>query len=430
LDELTSYRLAPMALFSSTMSAVCFVLARTLNLTAGLVGSLAMLATPRLFGHAHLAATETALGCFWVLTTLALLSLWNDRAGGRGVGIASWGAPLSLSATMAVKLSGWFLAPAVGAWLLFARPTGWKRALVLSVLMPIPVIVALTPTLWHDPVGGLLRVLETSLRNPWLIPTYYLGEGYAGRLPTSSGLVTLAAVLPVTYVVAVLLSIGFGYRDGRFWAIALPIIAMLSASLARMLPTHDGDRHLVPVMLGVALLAGYAAGRLSDAVARRGWGRVIGAVVVGAAFLAEGAIDTWTYRMHGLCYYNRLVGGLRGAYEFGFEVSYWMETITDDQWRRLQEGLPQGTTIFLRPDHPGWADLVAWGVCRVDLRLTGPEAEFYILSAKRAAYLLPGDAGDRLVPTDLGERSQWGPMSVEFGFQGVRLVGRCRRDDR
>ena len=446
VDELTAIRLASMVLFALTVTMVCHRFTASFSLATGLFASAALVTMPRVFGHAHLAATETALACFWTLTILSLLRLLSLSKTLNGGNLATpdgadrkqpspfWPAlivAILLSLTMSVKLSGWFLAPAVGLWLLAVRPRGWFTAIIFSILLPIPMIVALTPPLWHDPIGGLQRYLTLVLDNPWTIGTYYLGEGYSGRLPPLSGPIILMVTTPISLLLLAVWALLRGIRDARIWAALLPTLGLVAAWMIGLLPTHDGERHLTPAVYGLALLAGQGFGLMTASWTNpssvMSWRRGIGITLLGAILLAEPVHETWTYRDHGLLYYNRLVGGLAGAKEWGFETNYWLETVTDNQWHALLDDLPPGATVFLRPDHPGMADLKRWGVWREDINAGGPEADYYILSAKRAAYLIPDPKTGKLVETDLGVIAETGPMDKEFRFQGVRLIGRKQR---
>jgi len=442
-DELTASRFAPMVLFAFTVTLICHQLTRSASLGTGIFAALALVVMPRIFGHAHLAATETILSCFWTLTILALLRMHDlsadtddQRSSETPRRAVRWSAlrvAVLLSLTMSVKLSGWFLAPAVGIWLLLFRPRGWITAIALSVLLPLPMIILLTPTLWHDPIGGLQRYLSLVLDNPWTIGTYFLGEGYSGRLPGWSGPLLLAVTTPIALSLLAAWGTIRGIRDARVWAILLPTLSLMAAWMLGYLPTHDGERHLTPAAYGIALLAGFGfgfvvhRGTMSDRQSRSmSWAGAILAIV----FLAEPIYETWIYRDHGLLYYNRLVGGLPGAKEWGFETNYWLETITDDDWHILLDDLPPNATVFLRPDHPGMADFKRWGVWRSDINAAGPESAYYILSAKRAAYLVPDPQTGKLVNTDLSVRADSGPMEKEIRFLGVRLVGRTRHAGR
>lgn len=417
LDELTTHRLASVLLFSLTVVAAARVLSTSVNLVAGIVGGTLLIAMPRVFGHAHLAATETPLGSFWTLTVLGLISLAAQRT------TPPWVLALLLSLTMATKLSGWFLAPLVLASLLMIRPVGGRWGIVLCVVLPALFIFALTPTLWHDPIGGMVRYVKAVRANPWTIPTFYLGQGFDGRLPPESAWVMLAVTTPIFSLLMGCAGIWVGVRDLRWWIPLLSALILPIASTLGFLPTHDGERHLLPAQYSWALLAAVSVGLFWERVGPSKVKRSL-VLLVCAIGLLEPISETWRYRAHGLCFYNRAVGGLRGAADLGFEISYWFEALPNDGWRELLADLPAGSSVFLRPDHPGLDDLRRWGVWRSDLRSVGPgEADYELLYLKRAAYLVPSEVPGRMAWTDLGERAENGPALRERRFDGVRIVG-------
>lgn len=430
-DELTSYRLASMALLAICAADVLRTIGGRVGSAAGVLAALFLVLSPRVFGHGHLAATETPLSTLWLMTCLALVRMTCDEpADRRAERRRAVVVPLLLSLAMSVKFTGWFLQPAVLLWLLAFRPPRWAWAAALSLALPWVVIVALTPTLWSDPIGGLWGAVAEAARNPWKIAAYYLHEGHTGRLPASSAVVLAAVATPVSMLALAVVGFLGRIRRPYMWAVALPTLTLLAARVGGLIPTHDGERQFLPVFYGFAVLAGVGFDVLVRAtrVALRAPGGSIPSALVplllGAAALVEPVVDSWIYRGHGLMYYNRAVGGLNGAARRGFEVSYWFEGMTNDAWRRMLADLPAHARVFLRPDHPGLEDLREWGVWREDLASVGPmDADYYLLYAKRAAYLAPDEATGRWVWTDLGAAAERGPMDKEIRFEGVRLVG-------
>jgi hypothetical protein len=118
------------------------------------------------------------------------------------------------------------------------------------------------------------------------------------------------------------------------------------------------------------------------------------------------------------------VGGLPGAAKAGFEVSYWFEAMTDNDWRRMLDALPPGSRVFLRPDHPGLPDLKAWGVWpkHVEDAPTPESATHYLLYGRKASYWLPDPNTGRLAPTDLAVHEARGAALSEVRFLNVRLA--------
>jgi 4-amino-4-deoxy-L-arabinose transferase-like glycosyltransferase len=419
-EERWSARLASMLLFSLLVAVTLRVVGRAFGQGAGWGSSLFLVLSPRIIGHAHLAGTETTLSTLWWLTTLMLLHA--DRTDARSNKFGT--VPILLSLTMATKLSGWFLAPVVAIGLVTLRPRGWVRSLLLAVLLPIPIIVLLTPTLWHDPLGGLWRYIEAVKENPWTIPSYFGGEVTTERLPGWTGFLVFAVTSPIATLVLGLIATCSFFRSSRLGLLVLSTYLLLGARVAGLLPTHDVERHFEPSLYGLAILAGIGAWQIVCFLFQRNTLRLLAMAV----FLIEPGIDSFLYRAHGLCYYNRIVGGVAGAHDWGLETSYWLETMTDADWHAMLDDLPPGATIFMRPDHPGLDDLRRWGVWRSDLKSVGPEGEIYLLYAKRAAYFIFDPTTGKWTPTDLSLLAEQGPTDREIKFQGIRLMGRHRRN--
>ncbi|MBY0585915.1 glycosyltransferase family 39 protein [bacterium] len=421
LEERLSARLASMILFAWLIARTYRVMSDSFGPQAGWGSAILLVASPRVFGHAHLAGTETTLSCLWWLTTLALIDSSVTRMRHHILMV-----PLLLSWTMATKLSGWFLAPVVLVGILLLRPTGWKRMIAYCVILPWPMIVLLTPPLWHQPIRGLLDYLQHVRDNPWSIPSFFAGEVTSARLPGWTGWAIFSATSPI---VTLLLGVGgvmFSWTDRRILVIGMSTLALMIARSIGLLPTHDVERHFAPALYGMAILAGWSAARLSNLLLKHSWA----VILTWSILLIEPLYETWTYRAHGLCFYNQAVGGMSGARALGFETSYWWEAMTDDDWKETLRDLPSGSKVFLRPDHPGLDDLRRWGIWRSDLHSAGPEAPTYILYAKRAAYFIPSENGTSWLPTDLGLWAEQGPVDHEVRFRDVRLIGRTAKPTR
>lgn len=417
--ELTAYRLANMVLFALT--AACFFrwLWRTHDLATAIVGVCFLIGSPRIFGHAHLAATETTLGCFWLLTLLTLCT-GEEEPRCRPFPFA-----LLLSLTMSVKLTGWFLAPAAATWLLWFRPQGYAKALLWSCLLCPCTIVLLTPPLWHHPVSGVLEYLQATSSDPWKIPSYFLGSGYKGNMPAWSAFFLIGVTVPVAPLLLAMFDIFDWPRRRQVMLFLLPTASLIAVRVAGAMPQHDGERQFLPVYYCLAALAALGWSRVKGSLTSRiAWPRLAATVttILAAAAVSEPVWETVQYSGHGLSYYNRLIGGLPGAANAGMEISYWWEGISHDEWRYFLADVPPGSTLFVHPNHPGLEYLKRWGVWRDDLKSGAPEdADYFLLYAKRSAYVVENGAG-QLVPTDLMQMMEHSPAPKEVRFKNVRLA--------
>ena len=101
---------------------------------------------------------------------------------------------------------------------------------------------------------------------------------------------------------------------------------------------------------------------------------LVAALVLGSAGWQLAAIHPFE-----LSYYNELIGGPRGAWKRGFELSYWYEAFDGETLVGLNEKLPKGAAVdFLEPDlinTPSLACLQELGALRADLVLGAPDSE-------------------------------------------------------
>ena len=100
-------RLAPALSFAILVGLVTHTAARRWGCAAGAVAGLSLLAMPRVFAHAHLAALDTFLSLFWVLALLAA----EGALGHRRPFAASVGAGVALGLALLTKIHAWFLLP-------------------------------------------------------------------------------------------------------------------------------------------------------------------------------------------------------------------------------------------------------------------------------------------------------------------------------
>lgn len=417
--ELPRLRFGSELLFALTLGGIVWRLSARDGVIAAVGAALGIALCPRVFGHAHLAATETTLVCFWLWAVLMAASLVEGRA-------TIFAAAVALGLLAATKLTAWPACAMILVWVVWQSP---GRRITVAFWLTVgsaAVVYLLTPNLWHDPAGGLKRYLEQASANPWKIAAYFGGRAYTEGMPLWSGVFTLLATTPLVITVLAACSIPHIRSDKLVALLWLNILLLMSMRTGGMVPAHDGERQFLPAMAMLGMLAGLQAGRFAVAWSR---GNTAGATVCLAVLLAEPGFDSWTYRHHALCYFNRAVGGLKGAESVGFEVSYWFEGMTSEEWKRMLEPLPAGSRVFLRPDHPGVPELVKWGIMPEHVTIVGaPEqAGYFLLYSKKAAYWVPDADGKRMLRTDLADLQARGPAIREVRWNGVRIASLHQR---
>ncbi len=383
IGELAGFRLASALLFAGMIALAFRWAAAAWGGVAGLGAALSILLMPRLFGHAHLGATETPLMAFWLAASAA--GWWAiERRGRHGwvlVGIA-WGLAAG------TKFTGLLTIVPLAAWGLWRDPRATARGVPVAALAGAAVFFVLNPMLWFDPVFFIRRWISESLtRADWApIATYYLGRVYQFSVPWHHVFVMTVAVVPLG-----ILALAAG---GAVAALRrLDPLAVLAAGtvaffwltmLMPRAPHHDGARLFIVVFPFLGMLAGHGLDRVWRLV--RGWHR--------AALLALGfgpaAVQLAWIHPYELAYYSEVVGSVRGAKALGLETTYWMDTYTGPTLAWMNENLPPGAAVFVFGDRLGLEFQQGWGRLRSDLDLVvRPEEAGWALVQMRQGMMYP-----------------------------------------
>jgi hypothetical protein len=166
---------------------------------------------------------------------------------------------------------------------------------------------------------------------------------------------------------------GWRIRDALPWYFALHLVVLPTL---RMLPTpgHDGVRLFLPTFFFLAAFAGWGALAIADGLRKRS--RTLRAIVA-ALVLGPAAWQLWAIHPFELSYYNELIGGPRGAWTRGFELSYWYEAFDGETLADLNRVLPPGARVdFLERkliNTPSLDCLQELGGLRSDVVLDLPE---------------------------------------------------------
>jgi 4-amino-4-deoxy-L-arabinose transferase-like glycosyltransferase len=369
-----SYRLGVCLVMALTVAVLFSTLARAVGVPAGLAGALALLLNPPLFAHGHIAATDTPVSCFFLLS----IALWLE---GGGASFAWLVACCGLG--LASKASFALFPLLLLVWLgVFGRSSDWKRALLLFLLAPL-VALGLCPMWWahpfSDPLAFLTRVARAGEK--WQIDAFYLGKASTETLPWHSGFVLTAVTTPPL----VLVLAGLGALSGvlrRDRGTVLWTLGALALPLARLLPNapgHDGARLLIPSLYCLSPLAGLGFARACRALGRL---RPFALPVVFLALVSSVA----TMHPYEMSYYSEAVGGLKGAERLGFEVSYWFDALTPRALKEIQALLPEGALVETAPRYTGYPLLRKWGLWRPDLKAEDEQAQYLVLYSRRGYF--------------------------------------------
>jgi hypothetical protein len=113
-------------------------------------------------------------------------------------------------------------------------------------------------------------------------------------------------------------------------------------------PPHDAERLILPSFAFFAALCGIGIGRAlyrdtlleSDKIIAQGWAKVLMAIALTAA-----TFDSISYFPRNLSYYNRLVGGLRGATTLGMEPTYYWDSLDAETLAWLNQHTAAGEQV-------------------------------------------------------------------------------------
>jgi len=334
LDPLTRERFGPIALFALAIGAMFYRLVRDYQLwVVGAMAVGALLTMPRLFAHAHYATLDGPLTASWILAWATFGPACRNPRWILGFGLA-------LGLTFSAKFTGWLAPLAFLAWTITYRDRRAAVVLATGVALAMLVFVGFNPPLWSHPYQGLCLFFDLNLHRdarPELnISTQFFGRMYNldHPLPWYNTLVwTLITISPMPLVLGIagIVSSLKNWSTDRFavlvfcnWATLILVRAWPGT------PPHDGERLILPSFAFFAMLVGIGVGRglyrrsllERDKIVAQGWAKVAMTIALTAA-----TVDSLGYYPLNLSYYNRLIGGIRGATWLGMEPTYYWDAL-------------------------------------------------------------------------------------------------------
>ncbi len=355
LDPLTQARVGPILLFAIAAGSMFYRLVR--DYRAWSVGAMAVgavLTMPRLFAHAHFATLDGPLTACWILSWAAFGPACR---GWRWIGLFG----LALGLTLCAKFTGWLAPLPFLAWSILYRDRGGLRALIVGVPLALVVFLALNPPLWQQPVAGMQTFFELNLhraaRPEHNISTQFFGQMYNldAPLPWYNTLAwTAITISPLPLILGCVGIVATLRRWRGDQASMLLVFQWATLVIVRALPwapPHDAERLILPSFAFFAALAGVGVGRAlyrntlleRERIPAQGWAKI--AMILALAVATFDSISTFP---HGLSYYSRLVGGLRGAAALGMEPTYYWDSLDREALAWLAE-------------HTSNDEKIAWG---------------------------------------------------------------------
>jgi hypothetical protein len=286
-------------------------------------------------------------------------------------------------AILAVPLVVWLLRRLLGR--VFPSSPVWgveRPALEIwtAILAFAPVIGWLgNPAWWRETLPRLAHYYTLTSNRRGALPDIqiiYFGQIYEYSLPWHNAWVLLGITVPVTILLAAAIGILWGL--GRIRSDRVPLyflVHFLTFPVLRMMdtPAHDGVRLFLPTFFFLAAFAGWgtmAAARFLGRIVRVPAPAVVAAIA--ALVLVPAAVDLVQVHPFELSYYNSLIGGPRGAWHRGFELTYWFDSFNDQTLEEINRKLPEGAMVQMPnvlTNPPTFQELQTLGMLRGDISL-------------------------------------------------------------
>ncbi len=421
IPEMIAMRLPIAGVFGLTVALLYVLGARAFGRLPGFIAAVSYWLMPRVFGHAHIAASETLLALTLVL--LAYVYLLGIRH--------PWAAVLTAVAyalAFDTKVSALFIPLPLLVWgQLYFRRDYASNIFALALASPL-IAFALWPYLWYDPFVRLAEYIKFYAAHQ-STAVFYLGRIwgyiYGPPAPWHYPLIITAIALPVwTLALIVLGTLVTLWRWRRrpvpvlFLMLAAMIIGVCSLPNA---PKYDGERLFFGAFAFLALLAGHGVELIESRLnalreQRRRWSGLLKTLwrlgLIGA--MAWNVRTLVVVHPDHLNFFNVFVGGAKGAYEKGFETSYWGEAVNEEVIDYLNSITKPGTKFKpLALNELAFLNLQGWGMLSEEGVYTAASEpyDYYILQVRQGFF------GNRERALHFGAK----PLRV-FEAQGVPKI--------
>jgi 4-amino-4-deoxy-L-arabinose transferase-like glycosyltransferase len=342
--EIAALRFSNSVLFSLLVAMVFWWVASVYGTTSGVFAALSLVLMPRMFFHAHLANSDTAVATTWFL---AMYAYWRYESRRGWLPVFVMGVAFGLA--LGTKMNAIVMPLVWGIWvLLFQRNRRSILRLVAITAIGGVVFVAMWPWLYHDTANRLVYYILMAFRFKDR-PQFYLGQTWP-HVPWHYPFVITAAVVPLATVVMSLLGSLQVFRrkltDSAGWLVILNAVTPLLFAATGLQAAYSGERHFIPAYPYLACLAGIGFGSTlhvlgaaqrfsgragiqqtqSPSQARWGRVRVLGVALLLLLLFVPPMVSMIQVHPYELSYYSELVGGLPGATRLGLETTFWCET--------------------------------------------------------------------------------------------------------
>ncbi|WP_291170047.1 glycosyltransferase family 39 protein [Gimesia sp.] len=329
-----------------------------------LIAAASLLALPRLFGHAHLAALEMPTALFYVLAVLAVVQFWDMQQAPSKKRACLTGILLGLA--LLTKIQAVLIPIPVIVWAIWK----WRQQALLPLFcwggVGVLVFFLGWPWLWFDPAGHLSEYLGRTTGRAALYVQYF-GTKYADRdLPWHYAWVMLLTTVPVGLLICSSFGVTKLWRDFKtdqqkrptgelllFLSLLWPLILFTLPGIT----VYDGVRLFLMVFPLLAILIGLGAAIEMNWFTRR-FGQRVAIIAVTLLMLSQ-FTGSLLYAPCWLSYYSLLTGGLNGADQMGMEATYWGDSLTAELLAEVTQEVPANSIIQIAPIlHPAWLQML------------------------------------------------------------------------
>ncbi len=347
---------------------------------------------PRVFAHAHIAASET-ICAFVVISTLSYY-IFYLRKKLNYIRATVLGILLALSFLTKITLIPIFLPLLICLILKYRKHS--LLPLIISGIICILAIYVFWPVLWHAPISQFLSYVSFYFKHQ-STAVFFLGQkwGYTFGPPAPwyYAIVITLIVIPAVFIPFLLLGLFMSITRRKHHMLHLVVACSLIPIILTMLPSapkYDGERLFFSSFILFSIVMGYGwkllliylkrlSLRISYAKLRFIFVSIVCLVLIGCAS------STFLNSPFQMDHYNLLVGGSPGARRLGFETTYWGQTVNKEVIKEINSQLPKGACLVplsmeaLSLDH-----LKSWHMINDDITIeSGNGQRFYLLQSRQ-----------------------------------------------
>ncbi|MBI3397189.1 glycosyltransferase family 39 protein [Candidatus Woesebacteria bacterium] len=322
LGDLESYHLFIISAVSLSAFFVAIFMWKEFGLIESIISSLTLVSYPLILGEQHFNIKDPVEASFFTIVLLAFyLAITKNRIHWLIVAIIFFGLALSTKFNIVFSLIPMAL---LFFYLVFKnrerasfRPF-LKKVLIILVISPIIVLgmlIASYPTIWKNPVVGLLQIVR-----------FYMEVGYSKSQPNPYYLFGFLNTYPLIWIFyttpPIVLFLIFSFlprlkKSLRKSSFIILLLLWLLVTIGRNslfgALSYGGVRLIMEYIPALAMISGISAGYLTKFINNRNY------LILIFTFIILGFLPTFykLYKIHPNenVYFNFLIGGLSGAKE-------------------------------------------------------------------------------------------------------------------